>query len=429
MSEGPQVIVIGAGAAGLAAARLLSRRRVRCVVLEARDRLGGRIASRELAGLAAPIELGAEFVHGRPQITYDLLREAGTTTLDVSEGHWERDGDCLREAAGSFESAAQLLERAGAITGDISVEEFLRRCSAEGGLEDRIRRLRWLVQGFDAADPSRASLRAIAEEWSGPTMAGSQARPLGGYAPLLRALVRSIDPACVAIRTQSSVEELRWKRGLVTVAGRTRGVRFELSAPRAILSLPIGVLAQLRFTPPLGEDKRGALGSLAMGPVVKVVMCFRTRWWERLHGEAYERAAFFHRFDADFPTFWTQLPIRAPMLTAWAGGPVAARLTGKGEDEIVRRATSALQSTFGDPPEIASELEAAFVADWSADPYALGAYSYVLVDGSGARRRLASPLDDTLFFAGEATSSDASGTVSGALESGERAAQQVFAPA
>ena len=112
-----------------------------------------------------------------------------------------------------------------------------------------------------------------------------------------------------------------------------------------------------------------------------------------------------------------------PLLTAWAGGPRAERLEGLGEDEIVRRAIGSLESTFG-VRAADMELESALAHDWGADPFARGAYSYVCVGGSGSRQALASPHDATLFFAGEATSHDAPGTVSGALESGERAAHE-----
>src|SRR5581483_4198338 len=161
---------------------------------------------------------------------------------------------------------------------------------------------------------------------------------------------------------------------------------------------------------------------LVMGPLVRVALCFRRAWWEELRDGKYAESAFFHRHDADFPTFWTQLPIRVPAITAWAGGPRADALSDKSESKILSRALRALEAIFPERVDLEAELETAYVADWAADAFARGASSYALVGGKGARDDLAAPVDGTLFFAGEATSSDYSGTVSGALESGVKAA-------
>ncbi len=156
-----------------------------------------------------------------------------------------------------------------------------------------------LVEGYDAADPARASLKEIIVEWTGPTLTGST-RPLGGYGPLIDTLVRSFDPARVDIRLQSIVEEIAWKPGAVVVSGRTHGERFSIEGSAAIVTVPIKMLSEIRFTPPLDDEKKSALGSIAMGSVVKVVLQFRTAWWEALD-EKIRAAAFFHNFATDVP--------------------------------------------------------------------------------------------------------------------------------
>jgi monoamine oxidase len=166
------------------------------------------------------------------------------------------------------------------------------------------------------------------------------------------------------------------------------------------------------------KEKQPALKKLASGPVVKIALRFRAAFWEEQHPEV----AFFHSPAAAFPTFWTPLPTRAPFLIGWAGGPKAVRLAGLKRDALVQRGLHSLESIFGRQ----GELVAIHAHDWQADPYARGAYSYVMVSGEGAREALQAPLDDTLYFAGEATDTQGeAGTVAGALQSGLLAARQL----
>jgi monoamine oxidase len=153
--------------------------------------------------------------------------------------------------------------------------------------------------------------------------------------------------------------------------------------------------------------------------VIRVAMRFHRPFWEKRAPQV----AFFHNPAAPFPTFWTPLPMRAPLMTAWAGGPKAARLTGSSRKILLDAALASVQAVF---PSAKRELAAAYVQDWHADPWSRGGYSYVLVGGSGAREALAAPLDDTVFFAGEATDSEEAGTVAGALRSGIRAAREAL---
>jgi monoamine oxidase len=153
---------------------------------------------------------------------------------------------------------------------------------------------------------------------------------------------------------------------------------------------------------------------------------FRTAFWEELDGGKYQGASFFHSAATAFPTFWTSLPLRAPLLTAWIAGPKAARLSMYEMPDIVRQALESLSAVFGGRPQSEFELEAAYLHNWQTDPFARGAYSYIGVGGGDARRTLAEPLEGTLFFAGEATDTeDEAATVTGALQSGERAAREV----
>jgi len=167
------------------------------------------------------------------------------------------------------------------------------------------------------------------------------------------------------------------------------------------------------------SEKQRALEKLVSGPVIRVAMRFREPFWEK----RCPNVAFFHSPRAPFPTFWTPLPMRAPLLTAWAGGPKAARLTDLSHRDLLGQALTSVRSVFGRIPQ----PEIAYVQDWQADPFARGGYSYVRVGGHGARRILQKSLEETLFFAGEATDTEGeAGTVGGALGSGIRAARELM---
>jgi monoamine oxidase len=193
-----------------------------------------------------------------------------------------------------------------------------------------------------------------------------------------------------------------------------------------VLQQPQRVPGAVRFIPALSA-KREALKGLSPGPVIKAVLRFRTPFWETADRGLYRDVAFFHPREAAFPTFWTALPVRAPVIVAWAAGPKAVRLADAAKPRIIEEALSSLAALFGDAESIRAELEGAWVHDWQRDPFARGAYSYVVVGGGKARAQLAEPLMGTLFFAGEAADTEGeAGTVAGALQSGIRAAGEVL---
>jgi monoamine oxidase len=398
------VLVVGAGAAGLAVAAELTRAGRTVLIVEARDRIGGRCYTRRLPGVPAPVELGAEFIHGRPEATLSLLQQAGIAAVDSTRTQLiALDGKL--QSVNMFAHAQRLARRPP--TGrDLSFRAFLARQKVP-----KLTRIlgTMMVQGFDAADPRLASAREIVAEWT--EVSAAQPRPLGGYGLLLEFLARQTQ-----VQLQTTVREVRWKRSSVELRGTFRGEPWSAWAPRAIITLPLGVLQSrlVRFTPKV----RKPLGKLESGPVVRVAMAFRNPFWEKQH----PGIAFFHSPDAPFPTFWTPLPMHAPLLTAWAGGPKAARLTGSSEKKLLTQALASVRSVIGSVEEPSGFA----IHDWQADPYARGGYSYVRVGGTGAREALAAPVEETLYFAGEATDTEQSGTVGGALASGQRAAREIL---
>jgi monoamine oxidase len=431
-----EAIIIGAGAAGLAAACELSGSGLSVLVVEARDRVGGRCWSRREPGLAVPVEMGAEFIHGRPQATLSLLKKAGIATVERTGKRWFAQGGKLQPRTRSeiFEKIQRAMEHAGTPAKDLSFQAYLeRRLQHRLNPEERAFALR-MVEGYDAAFPQQVSARAIVEEWASEGGANDISfRVAGGYGALMGALAAEAQGNGARLQLQSAVHTVRWKRGRVEVAGDFLGKPFRESARRGIVTLPVGVLQSpagapgaVRFAPAL-EDKRRALAGLASGPVTRVAMRFRSAFWEDLEGGRYRDAGFLQSADSAFPTFWTMQPLRAPVLIGWAGGPRSARMASMSMEEKVRRATESLNVLFGGKVDADSQLEAAWLHNWQQDPYARGAYSYVRVGGAAARKSLAAPVAGTLYFAGEASDYEGeAGTVAGALRSGMRAAREIL---
>lgn len=403
-------IVLGAGAAGLRAAAELLRKRVGVLVLEARDRVGGRVHSVEDRELGRVVELGAEFVHG-PRVALD----GGKLKLDEMDGRQMGlvDGR-LRDITGHFRS---MIRRLATAKGAGTAQSWL----STARLDPVERELaRSYIEGFFAAPAAFVGIEGVANDQGMRTrrVVGGYDRALRGHSDALR--------AADALRLSLTVERVRWRKGQVAVQARTvGGAREEIEARRLIVTLPVSVLAAsdgVRFDPPL-RGKRDALAWVRTGGVVKALLRFREPFW--LTG-ALRKADFFHAPGAAFPAWWRGSPREVPLLTGWAGGPAAVRLKDRDRQAAALETVARL---FGrSRREVESLVEAVRIVDWSEDPFARGAYAYELAGSPpDLFERLAAPVDDTLFFAGEATSlTGRGGTVDGAVETGLRAARQLL---
>jgi monoamine oxidase len=428
------VAIVGAGTAGLAAAGELVRHGRSVCLLEARDRPGGRIYTRLEPSLGVPLELGAEFVHGVPKTAVAWPNERNSLLIDAPRTRWLLHNGRLQTAHDLFDELRAALGRVRRPRKDLPLAKFLEG-PARSKLPKRLREFaRTLVEGYDAADAARVSTLGTLDEWCGDGAADAPTfRPQHGYESLIHVLTEALDPRRVTLRLETIVQEIRWKRGNVAIDATQVGQPLAVRAKRAIITLPLGVLQlppqspnAVRFVPALAA-KQKALAGLATGPVVKVILRFREPFWEQVDDGRYRDAAFFHDPHAAFPTMWTALPLRASLLVAWAAGPNAARLSGRPEEEIVKTALACVAKLFGKKADPAASFQGAYLHDWQADPFACGAYSYVVAGGGKAREELARPLDGTLFFAGEAAETGGeSGTVTGALASAQRVVQQVL---
>ena len=422
-----KVIIVGAGAAGLSAAASLHGEGFDVTILEARDRIGGRVHTVRDPHWPLPLEFGAEFIHGRPRETWDIVHAAGLRAYDVADTHWQSDaGQPIKNPKG-WDEVETVMDRLDQVpASDLSFVEFLDRECTDVSSEARAMAVA-MVEGLDAADSKTVSARSLNNsEKDGATFDADAAfRIIDGYDRVLEQLVRQLPTN--SIRFDTAVGSIAWATAKATVE-TTDGLRFE--ATKVIVTLPIGVLlaapgerGAVTFDPPLPAATRSAIEQMRMGPVVKVLLRFRRAWWE--DGQ-WRDVSFLHSPGAPFPTWWTVLPCRLPLLTAWAGGPAAAAMSHKPPGEVLDAALQTLSPLVGvDEATLRSELLAWHVSDWQADPYSRGAYAFATVGGADAVKQLATPVDDTLFFAGEATHPGYAGTVAAALESGRRAAGQV----
>jgi len=434
------VIVIGAGAAGLAAANVLVENGLDVLLLEARDRTGGRIDTAASPQTGMPIEFGAEFIHGVAAPIRELAERCGLLTYDVSGQRFEHTSRRLRVARDYSARLDRVMGRLDAHRSpDRSFAEAMRANRGSLSAADRSLATRF-VEGFEAADATLVSERWLARAgWPGRDVRESRVgRLLDGYVSLVHALAR---PLGARIRLGAVVSDVRWRPGHVEVAyRRVRGRRRTCSARAVLVTVPLGVMqaapdarGAIRFDPPAPALAR-SLSLGIMGPVHRLVLRFGEPFWlepafaRRLDAPPLERMTFLQsRRPLAFSVWWTSYPVYAPMLVAWCGGSRAAQLARRTARELEQLAIESLASMFRmTPARLATRLVRTYQHDWLADPFSRGAYSYARVGGARCSERLAQPVEGTIWYAGEAADTVASmGTVHGAIASGQRAARAI----
>jgi monoamine oxidase len=444
MHQDPAVVIVGGGIAGLAAAAKVAPQGLSVTILEARDRIGGRIFTRHDPASSVPIELGAEFIHGLEPEILEPLQQAHVNINEV-------DGDsfCVTDGHLSpcsfFGQVDEILKKMDANAPDESFVAFLERCFPNPknhlALEEAKRRALGYVTGFNAADPALVGVHWLVQEMKAEERAqGDRAfRVVNGYSELIETFRRQLVASGVSLCTRSVVERLRWRPGHAEIALRHPGGSSTLSS-RKVLITPLGVLkanpgetGAVEFIPALPAQKLDALDRLEMGKVIRVVLRFRHRFWDEIipdreYGKTLEDMSFLFSEDEHFPTWWTTIPVKAPVITAWAPFRSAERLSGQSDSFVTDHALSTLSRLLQvSPAKLQQEFESAHFHDWQNDEFSRGAYSYAKVGSDGAQQALAAPLENTLFFAGEATDTGGNnGTVHGAIASGYRAASEIL---
>ncbi|HEX3865193.1 MAG TPA: NAD(P)/FAD-dependent oxidoreductase, partial [Gemmatimonadaceae bacterium] len=393
--KNPDVVVIGAGACGLTAATALAEAGLEPIVLEARDRIGGRVLTERAAGVPVPIELGAEFIHGEARLTHQTASAHGLATLDIAAEHRYiassrgGNGSKLTRMRDYWSRLDRVMRR---LRDDLDTDRSFRDAVAANRrvLLPRDRMLATqFIEGFDAADTTVISEKSLAGGApSDDPRAMRIGRPLGGYHAVLDALARNLR---AHIRLGTVVTRVRWEPGRVIVECRDHGgVALDPVAARAaVITVPVGVLCAaagsvgaVQIEPPV-ESIASAAGDMAMGSVVKLVLLMKSAFWlepkfaERLACPDVDQASFFHASTpTSFPVWWTTYPVRAPMLVAWRGGPGALELARLSSAELEARAVASLAEVFSMTPRaVRGQVGSTLHHDWINDPFSRGVYA------------------------------------------------------
>jgi|SRR5665213_1784224 len=416
------IIIVGAGASGLMAARELSKAGKKILVLEARDRIGGRVYPLDEKVWGYQAQGGGEFVHGAAPITCELIKEAGLTLMSPTEWWSVLDGEPSQNTPISAHRPL-LEEKLKELTTDMTVAEFLEHNFAGDKYKEIREYASRRVEQYDAADITRASALSFREEMVVPET-WEQRSLKEGYGSLLGFLEKESVRHGAEIFLNKEVTTVDHRTNKVLITCRDGST---YTAPKALFTVPLPLIPVLHFTPPLPE-KVEAVGQMGFGTVIKILLRFRTKWWAGAREKIFENL-FFMFSNEVIPTWWTQYPEPHLVLTGWAAGPVAHMLMDKSDVEIEEMALSSLSNIFMLPVEtIKNELIVSQVFDWDRELFTRGAYSYTTPQTPRCIEVIKKPIDGKLFFSGEALfDGPYAAMVEGALATGKEAAEKILA--
>ena len=433
MPSDSHIAIIGAGASGLAAAYDLAKAGIKVTIIEPRPHVGGRIRTHYDHQLNFPIELGAEFLHGRSPELLELIKAANLKYEEVTGRHWYVDEGHLTKSREFWGAVEKLMERMNEETHDQTLQDYLASLPDDETSRAAKEIASLYVEGFHAAAIDRIGtngLNAI-NEASDKIDGDKSFRLVDGYCSLanwLKAQSESLGASFIFNQTVDAVEWQHRKIDLHLSSGDS------VNVTHAVITVPLSLLKRgdIEFSPTLPAQKLGAIQSLEMGSALRIIFQFTHRFWEQLElpgasNKDLSELGFIHHAKAPIPTWWSTLPEHEPILVGWAGGPTAERQLKLRDNDIRRLALGSLSRIFGVEESLLNRyVKQTYFHNWLLDPLSRGAYAYLPVGGIEHQLNLAKSVDDTLFFAGEATCLGHVGTVHGAIQSGQRAAREIL---
>lgn len=418
------VIVIGAGAAGLMAAYELSKHNKKVIVLEASERLGGRIFTYQSDEFSMPIELGAEFIHGKVPVTLELLKQGSINYQAIKGKMFHLDRGQLKKENNYSEHWNELMRKMKELKTDMSLSDFLQTFFSDDKYKNLRESVTHFAEGFDLADVSNVSTCSLYEEWSNEE--NIQYRIEGGYQQLILFLESECKKNGCVIYNNCCVKKINWQKNevnILTLCSRYfKGNKIIITVPLSVLQADKSDINYIELAPTIDEYLHAAT-NIGFGNVVKTILEFDEAFWQNE-----KKNISFIFTNEKIPTWWTQLPKENAILTGWLGGTKAASLKNATDKELLQAALESLASAFKKSADILkNKLLAYKINNWANFPNIFGGYSYETIKSKSAKNLLNQPVDQTIFFAGEALYSGIhGGTVEAALESGKQAAQKII---
>jgi len=411
------VIIIGAGAAGLMAARELVKKGKSVCVLEARDRAGGRIYTIYDSPMGGRIEAGAEFIHGHLQTTLSLLKEAEIPYHTIAGKTWQQRDGVLKKEMYFIEHWDLLVQKLKDLKEDMSIADFLEQwfgADEYNSLRESVRRY---AEGYDTADTARASTIALRDEWMHEDEEETY-RINNGYGEMIEYLLNECDKGDFELELNSVVTEIHWQEGRVAVFTENEE---SYLAKQIVITVPLGVLQAeaIKFTPAIPGHAM-AVQDMGYGGIIKLLYLFKEAFWENIENEQGSmKDMSFIISEQEIPTWWTQYPKKSTLLTGWLGGPKATTLKDASDDSIFELGVMSLANIFKISVEdLKAQLISCNIANWSSERFSKGSYSYATTETAKARQLLTAPIHNTLYFAGEGMyEGKEMGTVEAALKS------------
>ncbi len=422
-----EIIVVGAGACGLMAARELSKKGKRVLIIESRNRIGGRIWSLPKSKFNFIAEAGAEFVHGEAKITQSLIKEAHLNYKEIPDWaeFWRyKDGRLNKasmEPANDSQTVNDINIKLQNLKKDISISQFLKKHLKNEKFKTLRERIIEMVRGYDAADPDKISTKSVYNEWLGGQN-NSQGRIREGYGALINFLQSECRKNGVKIILNRHVNTFKIENKKVKIFTNDIG---NYSGDIAMATQPVPVLKKFLLDSSFLKEA-AFLSDIGFGGIIKILLGFKSRWWISVNKKLRNLSFLFS--DKTIPTWWTQYPGRIPVLTGWFPVLGHEEFIQKDNKKILDLSLSILKKIFKtEDGFLKKQLISWKIINWPADIYAGGAYSYVTVKTEKTKKKLIEPIKGKLFLAGEALyNGDEIGTVEAALGSAKEVSKRIL---